>query len=58
MRGRIRRCPVDSTYTLSPLCPACGAPTRTAHPARFSPGDRRGRYRGKARVWERQGSGG
>ncbi|MDD1661856.1 MAG: RNA-protein complex protein Nop10 [Methanomicrobiales archaeon] len=51
MSGRIRRCPVDSTYTLSPVCPCCGGQTRTAHPARFSPNDRRGRFRRIARGW-------
>ncbi|HMA04681.1 MAG TPA: nucleolar RNA-binding Nop10p family protein [Methanomicrobiales archaeon] len=53
MSGRIRRCPIDSTYTLSPLCPSCGRPTATAHPARFSPDDRRGRYRRLSRGWTR-----
>ncbi|HUK38464.1 MAG TPA: RNA-protein complex protein Nop10 [Methanomicrobiales archaeon] len=51
MSRRIRRCPVDSAYTLSPVCPRCGGPTRTAHPARFSPGDPKGRYRRMARRW-------
>jgi H/ACA ribonucleoprotein complex subunit 3 len=45
MTGRIRRCPVDRTYTLLLTCPACGAPTVTAHPARFSPEDKYGKYR-------------
>ena len=45
MTGRIRRCPVDRTYTLLPTCPTCGAPTETAHPAHFSPGDKYGKYR-------------
>ncbi|MGA2934232.1 MAG: nucleolar RNA-binding Nop10p family protein [Methanomicrobiales archaeon] len=53
MSGRIRRCPADSTYTLSLLCPCCKRPTRTAHPARFSLNDRRGRLRRMARVWTR-----
>ncbi|MDD1716674.1 MAG: RNA-protein complex protein Nop10 [Methanoregulaceae archaeon] len=51
MTGRIRRCPYDRTYTLSSLCPLCGQPTRTAHPARFSPEDRYGSYRRAARLW-------
>jgi H/ACA ribonucleoprotein complex subunit 3 len=45
MTGRIRRCPHDRTYTLAMTCPACGAPTVTAHPARFSPEDKYGKYR-------------
>ncbi|WAC04583.1 MAG: RNA-protein complex protein Nop10 [Methanoregula sp.] len=45
MTGRIRRCPVDRTYTLSLTCPTCGTPTETAHPARFSPEDKYGKYR-------------
>jgi H/ACA ribonucleoprotein complex subunit 3 len=32
-------------YTLRATCPACGGTTRTPHPARFSPGDRYGKYR-------------
>ncbi|WP_128692968.1 RNA-protein complex protein Nop10 [Methanoculleus taiwanensis] len=45
MSGRIRRCAYDRTYTLRETCPACGCRTRVAHPARFSPQDRYGRYR-------------
>ncbi|MEG3055334.1 MAG: nucleolar RNA-binding Nop10p family protein [Methanoculleus sp.] len=39
MSRRIRRCPHDRRYTLCLICPVCGRPTRTAHPARFSPED-------------------
>jgi H/ACA ribonucleoprotein complex subunit 3 len=45
MSGRIRRCPADQTYTLSLTCPACGKPTIVAHPARYSPEDKYGKYR-------------
>lgn len=45
MSARIRRCPVDNIYTLSLTCPACGTATAIAHPARFSPEDKYGRYR-------------
>ncbi|PKG32422.1 RNA-protein complex protein Nop10 [Methanoregula sp.] len=45
MTGRIRHCPADHIYTLSLTCPACGKPTSVAHPARFSPEDKYGRYR-------------
>lgn len=49
MTGRIRCCRNDRTYTLSAVCPVCGSPTVTAHPARFSPEDKYGSYRRKAR---------
>ncbi|MDE4907058.1 RNA-protein complex protein Nop10 [Methanogenium marinum] len=50
MAGKIRRCPSDGTYTLNFSCPACGNETRTAHPARYSPQDRLGKYRRKVRY--------
>jgi len=53
MSGCLRRCPRDRTYTLKEICPACGEPTVTAHPARFSPEDRFGRYRMVMREWKR-----
>ncbi|HTY52954.1 MAG TPA: RNA-protein complex protein Nop10 [Methanomicrobiales archaeon] len=53
MSGRIRRCPADRTYTLFPACPCCGRPTITAHPARYSPDDRKARYRRLGRAWNR-----
>ncbi|OPY48523.1 MAG: Ribosome biogenesis protein Nop10 [Methanoregulaceae archaeon PtaU1.Bin222] len=53
MSGRLRRCPGDRTYTLKPVCPVCGKPTVTAHPARFSPQDRYGKYRLEMRTWTR-----
>lgn len=51
MKGRIRRCPADSSYTLKDTCPLCGAATHTPHPAPFSPEDRYGNYRRIARGW-------
>ncbi|NLX50283.1 MAG: RNA-protein complex protein Nop10 [Methanospirillum sp.] len=45
MKGRLRRCTLDGTYTLEERCPACGGSTGSAHPPRFSPQDRYGRYR-------------
>ncbi|MCC7557004.1 MULTISPECIES: RNA-protein complex protein Nop10 [Methanoculleus] len=51
MSSRIRRCPHDRRYTLSDLCPVCGRPCRPAHPARFSPEDRYGKYRRAVRGW-------
>jgi H/ACA ribonucleoprotein complex subunit 3 len=41
----MRRCGRDGTYTLAECCPVCGCPTASAHPPRFSPEDRYGRYR-------------
>ncbi|NYT06905.1 MAG: RNA-protein complex protein Nop10 [Methanomicrobiales archaeon] len=51
MTARIRRCPLDFTYTLRDTCPVCGNATASPHPARFSPEDRYGRYRRIARTW-------
>jgi H/ACA ribonucleoprotein complex subunit 3 len=41
----LRVCRACARYTFKDACPDCGAPTRTPHPARFSPGDRYGKYR-------------
>ncbi len=41
----LRVCRGCQRYTLKADCPTCGGPTRTPHPARFSPQDRWGRYR-------------
>lgn len=49
MSGHIRHCPEDQTYTLSTTCPVCGKATVIAHPARFSPEDRYGKYRRAAK---------
>lgn len=51
MSGRIRYCEQDHRYTLFFTCPICGAPTRSAHPARYSPQDRYGEYRREAKRW-------
>ena len=45
MRFLIRRCPRCGRYTLKDTCPVCGAPTRVAHPPRFSPLDKYVKYR-------------
>ena len=47
------RCP-DHGYTLKEACPACGASTTRAGPAKYSPEDPYGRYRRKLRVMERE----
>ncbi len=41
----LHRCSACGRYTLTPTCPVDGQPTRTPHPARFSPQDRWGKYR-------------
>jgi H/ACA ribonucleoprotein complex subunit 3 len=41
----LRICRGCHQYTLRATCPACGAETRTPHPARYNPNDRWGRYR-------------
>ncbi|MCI4351346.1 MAG: RNA-protein complex protein Nop10 [Thermoplasmata archaeon] len=41
----LHRCAACHRYTLHAACPECGGPTRTPHPARFSPQDRWGKYR-------------
>jgi H/ACA ribonucleoprotein complex subunit 3 len=38
-------CRACQRYTMRTKCPACGAATRTPHPARYDPGDRYGKYR-------------
>ncbi|MDD3621666.1 MAG: RNA-protein complex protein Nop10 [Methanofollis sp.] len=52
MSGRIQYCERDRRYTLFSRCPVCGGPTRTAHPARYSPQDRYGAYRRLAKRWK------
>jgi H/ACA ribonucleoprotein complex subunit 3 len=41
----LKVCRACTRYTFRAVCPECGAPTRTPHPARFNPGDRYGKYR-------------
>lgn len=53
MTGNIRRCPKDNTYTLLKICPKCGTSTESAHPARYSPQDRYGKYRRMVKSWNR-----
>jgi len=45
MSRKIRYCPKDGSYTLSSECPKCGEKTRIAHPPRYSPQDRYGKFR-------------
>ncbi len=41
----LRVCRACDRYTMKSACPACGAPTRTPHPARYDASDRYGEYR-------------
>jgi H/ACA ribonucleoprotein complex subunit 3 len=41
----MKKCGVCSTYTLKEACPNCGERTVSPHPAKFSPGDKYGKYR-------------
>ncbi len=41
----LRVCRACDRYTMKPACPTCQGPTRSPHPARFSPQDRYGAYR-------------
>ncbi len=41
----MRKCPGCGTYTLKAACPKDGTPTVSPHPAKYSPGDKYGKYR-------------
>ena len=45
MRSSIRKCPRCGRYTVKEKCPDCDLGTITAHPAKYSPDDRYGKYR-------------
>jgi len=49
MKFLMRKCPVCGRYTLKDICPVCGSPTVSAHPPRFSPVDKYGEYRRRAK---------
>ena len=44
MRSSMRRCPKCGRYSLEMRC-SCGCDTVTAHPPKYSPDDRYGKYR-------------
>lgn len=48
----MRKCTSCGLYTLKDACPKCGrdTKTRTAHPPSFSPQDKYGKYRRKAKL--------
>jgi H/ACA ribonucleoprotein complex subunit 3 len=41
----MKKCNTCSVYTLKGKCPGCGGKTLSPHPAKFSPGDKYGKYR-------------
>ena len=45
----IMKCPKCGNYTMKELCP-CGNKTLTPKPAKFSPEDKYGAYRRKAKL--------
>jgi len=45
MRSLLMWCASCGTYTMEVACPKCGAATRAAHPAKYSPDDKYARYR-------------
>ena len=49
MRFLLRKCPNCGTYTPKEVCPVCGERTVSAHPPRFSPEDKYGKYRRMAK---------
>ena len=46
----MRYCPRCEIYTLEEVCPKCGQATVSAHPPKFSPEDKYGEYRRKAKL--------
>ncbi|RLE72636.1 MAG: RNA-protein complex protein Nop10 [Thermoprotei archaeon] len=52
MPKRIYRCLVCGRYTLrQDKCPRCGGSVGIAHPPRFSPIDKYGKYRREMKKW-------
>ena len=45
MRSSIRKCPECGRYSLKDKCQDCNSDTVSAHPAKYSPDDRYGKYR-------------
>ncbi len=46
----LRYCPNCGRYTLEEVCPVCGGKTVLAHPPKYSPEDKYGEYRRKAKL--------
>jgi H/ACA ribonucleoprotein complex subunit 3 len=52
MPKMLQRCQKCMRYTLQKsTCPLCGGPAKKAHPPKFSPEDRYGKFR---RVWKKK----
>ncbi len=49
MAGRMKKCERCELYTLRERCPRCGMITVSPHPLKFSPEDRWGVWRRKAK---------
>ena len=49
---KLKKCARCDLYTMKDNCPKCGETTRTAHPPKFSPEDRYGAYRRRAKFGE------
>lgn len=49
---KLRKCEKCKRYTLKERCPVCGAQTISAHPPKFSPEDKYGKWRRKAKFGE------
>jgi H/ACA ribonucleoprotein complex subunit 3 len=45
MHFQLRKCTKCKLYTLKDSCEICSEPTRSVHPAKFSPDDKYLRYR-------------
>ena len=50
MRFQIKRCSKCFMYTLEEECLHCNEPTKSVHPAKFSPDDRYMKYRLKEKY--------
>jgi H/ACA ribonucleoprotein complex subunit 3 len=48
--NRIHFCSRCERYTMNENCPVCGAPAPQARPGKYSPEDRWGEYRRKAKA--------
>jgi H/ACA ribonucleoprotein complex subunit 3 len=48
--GKLKKCERCGLYTMKEQCPNCGERTQSAHPPKFSPQDKYGKYRRMARF--------
>lgn len=47
---KIKKCMKCARYTLQEICPECGNRTVSAHPPKFSPEDKYGKWRRKIKF--------